>query len=99
VRNLVARPVLEPAREAWFAQRLDAFNLAYDYTALMAMPRMEGAGDSRAWLRALVDAVATHPGGLERTVFELQTRDWRTGQAVPDAELTAQARARVAAGG
>ena len=57
VRNLFARPVLEPASEAWFAQRLDAFNPAYDYTALMAMPRLEGVGDSQAWLQALVEAV------------------------------------------
>lgn len=98
VRNLFARPVLEPASEAWFAQRLDAFNLAYDYTALMAMPRMERADDGQAWLRELVAAVATHPSGLERTVFELQTIDWRTRQPVPDAELAAQARALVARG-
>ena len=98
VRNLFARPVLEPASEAWFAQRLDAFNPAYDYTALMAMPRLEGVGDSQAWLQELVDAVAMHPGGLERTVFELQTFDWRTRQPVPDEELAAQARALVAAG-
>ncbi len=51
VRNLYARPVLQPESEAWFAQRLDAFLEAYDYTALMAMPWMEGAADPDAWLR------------------------------------------------
>lgn len=98
VRNLFARPVLEPASEAWFAQRLDAFNAAYDYTALMAMPRMEGERDAAAWLRRLVDTVAAHPHGLERTIFELQTVDWRTRQPVPEDELAAQARLLVARG-
>ena len=98
VRNLFARPVLEPVSEAWFAQRLDAFLDAYDYTAVMAMPRMEGAADSQAWLRSLVDSVAKHPDGLDRTVFELQTLDWRMRQPVPEAELAAQARTLVARG-
>ena len=98
VRNLFARPVLEPASEAWFAQRLDAFNAAYDYTAVMAMPRMEGIDRPLPWLRALVDSVASHPDGLARTVFELQTVDWRTQQPIAGDMLTAQARALVARG-
>ncbi len=98
VRNLFARPVLEPESEAWFAQRLDAFNAAYDYTALMAMPQMEQAADPRAWLRELVAAVAAQPGALETTVFQLQTVDWRTGRPIDGAVLRAQARALVAAG-
>ena len=98
VRNLFARPVLEPASEVWFAQRLDAFLGAYDYTALMAMPRLEGASNPHSWLRRLVDVVATHPKGLERTVFELQTVDWRTQKPVSDDDLTTEARALVARG-
>lgn len=92
VRNLYAQPVLEPASEAWFAQQLPAFVKAYDYVALMAMPYMEQAGRPRAWLARLVDTVRATPDALPRTVFELQTVDWRTGQPVPAPELEAQVR-------
>ncbi|MBO8044408.1 poly-beta-1,6-N-acetyl-D-glucosamine N-deacetylase, partial [Pseudomonas aeruginosa] len=50
VRNLYAEPVLRPQSEAWFAQRLDLFNKAYDQTALMAMPWMEGSRHPERWL-------------------------------------------------
>lgn len=86
-RNLYAAPVLDPAAESWFAQSLPAFLRAYDYTALMAMPHMEGAGHPARFLADLVKAVDAHPDGLARTVFELQARDWRSGAAVPPAQF------------
>src|SRR5690606_41716418 len=78
-RNLFARPVLEPASEAWFAQGLPAFLQAYDYTVVMAMPWMEHSDAPAAWLDRLADAVAAVPGAFGRTVFQLQTVDWRGG--------------------
>ena len=98
MRNLFAEPVLDPGAERWFAQRLDAFNTAYDYTALMAMPQLEDADDPQRWMRRLVAAVAAQPEGLERTIFEIQTVDWRTQQPIPPQALRRQARALVAAG-
>lgn len=92
VRNLFARPVLEPESEAWFAQTLDSFLQAYDYTAVMAMPRMENAAEPQRWLRALARAVKARPEGIRRTVFELQAWDWATGRPVPVKELHAQIR-------
>ncbi|MFM9926072.1 poly-beta-1,6-N-acetyl-D-glucosamine N-deacetylase PgaB [Variovorax sp. H27-G14] len=93
-RNLYARPLLEPGAEQWFAQNYEASLAAYDYVALMAMPRMEGEANKTnngdAWLERLARRVADTPRGLDGTVFELQARDWRTGQPVPDAELTRQ---------
>ncbi|WP_225781932.1 poly-beta-1,6-N-acetyl-D-glucosamine N-deacetylase PgaB [Xenophilus sp. Marseille-Q4582] len=89
-RNLYARPVLEPEARQWFAQDYEASLAAYDYVALMAMPRMEEVADAQAWLAQLARRVAATPGGAERTLFELQARDWRSGQPVPDAELQAQ---------
>lgn len=97
-RNLFAEPVLDPQAERWFAQRLDAFNAAYDYTALMAMPQLENARDPRRWMQRLVRAVAARPHGLERTIFELQTVDWRTTKPIDPEALRAQARALVASG-
>ena len=97
-RNLFARPVQEPESEAWFAQRLDAFLAAYDFTALMAMPQLEQAADPERWMQALVAGVAATPGGLERTLFELQTVDWNRRQPIAPDVLKAQVRALVAAG-
>ena len=66
-RNLFALPILEPQSEAWFAQNLDDFLAAYDWTVPMAMPLMESVpiDASQAWLTRLVQAVASHPGALE----------------------------------
>ncbi len=93
VRNLFARPVLEPESEAWFAQRLDAFNRAYDYTALMAMPWLEGAGGKpQSWLDGLVASAKAHDPELKQTIFQLQTVDWRAETPIPGEVLKRQSR-------
>ncbi|TKS54123.1 poly-beta-1,6-N-acetyl-D-glucosamine N-deacetylase PgaB [Luteimonas yindakuii] len=97
-RNLFARPVLEPGSEAWFAQRLEPFLDAYDYTALMAMPQLENAADPEAWLRRLAATVVATPGGAEGTLFELQTVDWRLPAPLHGETLRAQTRLLLAAG-
>ena len=92
VRNLYAEPVLRPQSAAWFAQRLDLFTQAYDQTALMAMPWMEGSRRPQRWLDQLLTAVRVHDPQLQHTVFELQTLDWRSGRPIPGTELRAQIR-------
>ncbi|MCJ8205728.1 poly-beta-1,6-N-acetyl-D-glucosamine N-deacetylase PgaB [Pseudomonas sp. RGM2987] len=84
-RNIFAEPMLNPQSEAWFAQNLDDFLGAYDWTAPMAMPLMEKQTleQSGPWLERLVDTVKARPGALKRTVFELQARDWHS-QPVSD---------------
>ncbi len=89
-RNLYARPVMQPESEAWFAQNYAQSLQAYDYTAVMAMPYMEQAADPKAWLQRLARQVAATPGGFEKTIFELQARDWRDGTAIADETLAAQ---------
>lgn len=89
-RNLYAEVVMNPAAEAWYAQSLDAFLAHYDYTAVMAMPFMENAARPQRWLHKLVSRVAEHPGGLSRTVFELQSVDWRDGTRVGSEVLRRQ---------
>lgn len=91
-RNLFARPVLEPASEAWFAQSLPAFVPAYDYTVIMAMPWMENSDSPQAWLDRLVSAVKAQPGAMASTAFQLQTVDWRDGSKQPGTTLPATAR-------
>jgi biofilm PGA synthesis lipoprotein PgaB len=86
-RNLFAEPVLHPASETWYAQSLPAFLSTYDEVALMAMPQMENAKDSKAWLKKLAGKVAAQPDGMEKTVFELQTEDWRTRIPIPTPKL------------
>ncbi|MGO4262239.1 poly-beta-1,6-N-acetyl-D-glucosamine N-deacetylase PgaB [Lysobacter sp. TAB13] len=99
VRNLFASPVLNPESEAWFAQNLAAFNQAYDYTAVMAMPWMENSRDPQRWMDVLMTKVKQSPRGLARTIFELQTVDWRhQDRPIPAAQLKAMAHRLQAAG-
>jgi biofilm PGA synthesis lipoprotein PgaB len=91
-RNLFASVVMEPQAEAWMGQSLDDALQAYDYTALMAMPYLEAQhSHTTAWLERLVAKVRAHPGGLAKTVFELQAVDWaRDHRAISDAILVEQ---------
>jgi biofilm PGA synthesis lipoprotein PgaB len=92
-RNLYAATVMTPESQEWFAQTLPDFLAAYDYAALMAMPYMENAADPQLWLDTLFDRVAAIPGALDKTVFELQARDWRNNQPVASTVLARQIRA------
>ena len=97
-RNLFAPAALDEASEAWLAQSLSLFLDSYDYVALMAMPYLENSDDPERYLERLASAVAQHDGGLERTIFELQAVDWRSGSAVPASILYQQMRRLQAAG-
>jgi biofilm PGA synthesis lipoprotein PgaB len=89
-RNLFAEPVLHPQSEAWYAQSLPAFLSAYNEVALMAMPALENSNAPNSWLGKLVHQVGSIPGGLNRTVFELQTVDWRTRKPIAANKLSKQ---------
>lgn len=75
-RNIYAQVVLQPESEQWYAQNFDDFIQSYDYTAVMAMPYMEGASNPDTWLKNIAQKVAKHPLGQRKTVFELQAVDW-----------------------
>jgi len=87
VRNIFATALLDPRGEIYLAQNFGDYLRTYDHTALMAMPHFEGAEDAQAFYAALVAAVAREPRGFERTLFELQTVDWRSGESIPATEL------------
>jgi biofilm PGA synthesis lipoprotein PgaB len=91
-RNLYAEPVLDPQAEDWFAQSLPSFLSTYDFTAIMAMPYLEGAKEPDKWLQQLIGKVKAVPGALNKTVFELQSRDWKAHQAIPAVTLVQQMR-------
>ncbi len=89
-RNMYAAVIMNPESESWFAQSMTVFLKHYDYTAVMAMPYMENAKDPQAWLKELVSRVAEIPGALDKTVFELQSVDWRSSKPVDGATLAQQ---------
>ncbi len=97
-RNMYSRPILQPEAEEWYAQSLPVFLKHYDFVAVEAMPAMEEADDADAWLKNLVAAVAAHPGAIDRTVFELQSVDWRSKQPIAPAVFAAQIALIAAAG-
>ncbi|MBV6271516.1 poly-beta-1,6-N-acetyl-D-glucosamine N-deacetylase PgaB [Alcaligenaceae bacterium CGII-47] len=92
-RNLYAAPILNPDSEEWFAQNLEDFLNAYDWTVPMVMPLMEKVppDQAQAWIRRLVAAVKQIPGALDRTIFELQSRNWdRPDQPPVDSKTLAE---------
>jgi len=91
-RNLFAMPVLKPRSEAWYAQSLPAFLANYNMVALMAMPGLENVRRPKPWLKKLTRSVARVPGGIDGTVFELQTVDWRTKKPIPFRKLSGEMR-------
>jgi len=86
-RNIFSSALLDDAGPEYLAQDFDAFLRFYDFVALMAMPGLEGAKNSERYYKELVAAVRRRESGLERTIFELQTVDWRESQPIPSNEL------------
>ncbi len=82
-RNIFANPILHPESEVWFAQSLPSFLQAYDYVAVMAMPFMEKAPDPQQWLELLSWASLGQTENHNRIIFELQSKNWLTNEAVP----------------
>jgi biofilm PGA synthesis lipoprotein PgaB len=89
-RNLYAEVALDPQAQTRFAQSLALSLASYDYTVVMAMPYLEAQRDPSAWLQRLTARVAEHADGLDKTVFELQSVDWRDQSPVATATLRGQ---------
>ena len=88
-RNLYAQVAINEYAREWYAQGLAESINKYDYTAIMAMPYMEKADDSRAFYTKIVENVKEQECGLERTVMELQTVNWRKNdEPISSEELT-----------
>lgn len=81
-RNLYASALLNVDSERWLNQNYPNFISAYDYTVVMAMPFMENVVNPEAWLKSLVKQVKLTNSGLQKTVFELQARDWKLKRAI-----------------
>jgi poly-beta-1,6-N-acetyl-D-glucosamine N-deacetylase len=96
-RNLYPRVIYQPHSEQWFAQNYDLFLNHYDHVVVMAYPQMENARRPVKWLERLA-AGAARPQAAEKTIFKLQTYDWRRKEWIPDHLLLKQMRAVTAAG-
>jgi poly-beta-1,6-N-acetyl-D-glucosamine N-deacetylase len=75
-RTVYAPVLTDPGSEEWFAQNYAKSLDAYDYVVVMAYPKMEKVRHIRRWLRRLV-WIAQQPEGIAKTVFKVQTRDWK----------------------
>ena len=82
-RNFYSLPLLKPYSEEWYAQSFKSFLAHYDYVAIEAMPFMEEAENPKQWLTQLVKAANKEPDGLKKTVFELQSVNWKNKEKIP----------------
>ncbi|HEY8034607.1 MAG TPA: poly-beta-1,6-N-acetyl-D-glucosamine N-deacetylase PgaB [Methylobacter sp.] len=82
-RNLYALPLLKQDTEAWYAQSFLSFLAHYDYVAIEAMPFKDAAEKPVQWLTELVTAAAHYPEGLKKSLFELQSVNWKTMEKTP----------------
>jgi len=86
-RNLFASALLDEQSLHYLAQDFDQYLETYDYTALMAMPGLEAAEDEHRFYKQLVAAVRDRKDGFERTIFELQTVNWRQSTPIDSQHL------------
>ncbi|MGZ4968778.1 MAG: poly-beta-1,6-N-acetyl-D-glucosamine N-deacetylase PgaB [Methylobacter sp.] len=82
-RKLYALPLLKPDSEEQYAQSFKSFLAHYNYVAIEAIPFIEGAKKTGQSLTGLVAAAAHYPDGLKKSIFELQTVDWKTQEKIP----------------
>lgn len=81
-RNMYASVLLNPESEAWFSQSYPDMLRSYDYTAIMAMPYMEQVEEPTQWLSKLAHKASLYDPKFTKTLFELQSVDWRTNQPI-----------------
>ncbi|MDP3301263.1 MAG: poly-beta-1,6-N-acetyl-D-glucosamine N-deacetylase PgaB [Sulfuricurvum sp.] len=87
-RNLYAEVASNWFAQEWYGEGLTQSLKKYDYTAIMAMPYMEKAEDKKKFYESIVDNVKQEECGLERTVMELQTVNWRNNEPISPKELS-----------
>ena len=75
-RTLYPPVLLEPYSEEWFAQNYAQSLEAYDYVMIMSYPLLEKVDNAEKWLEELVKEAQKYPGGLQKTIFKVQTYDW-----------------------
>ena len=97
-RTIYAPVLTNPESEEWFCQNYEKCLKAYNYTVIMAYPRMEKKFWERTWLRELVKKSSGFPNGLSKTVFKVQAYDWNDENWISDATLRKWIRTLISAG-
>jgi len=98
VRTLYAPVLTHPESEEWFAQNYAESLDNYDYVVIMAYPRMEKARNPAGWLKELVKEAGKYRGGIQKTVFKVQTYDWNEKKWIKTKTVNKWLRILVAAG-
>lgn len=81
-RTLYVQTLLNPKSEEWFAQNYKKSLNNYDYVILMSYPMMEKIKNPKLWLKKMVDESKKFKGGIEKTVFKVQTYDWSKSKCI-----------------
>ncbi|MBN1870745.1 MAG: poly-beta-1,6-N-acetyl-D-glucosamine N-deacetylase PgaB [Candidatus Omnitrophica bacterium] len=76
-RTLYAPVVLDDSTMERFSQSYEESLALYDYVVIMAYPYLEEVKAPKKWLAKLVAVAKTQPEGIEKTVFKIQTFDWK----------------------
>lgn len=92
-RNLDAGAVLHATPRPWFMQNLAKYTANYDYTVLAVRPYDDpGIADPKAaaeWVEKVAQSVKQTGAPLQKTIFDLQAKDWRNNRMVPARDLVA----------
>jgi biofilm PGA synthesis lipoprotein PgaB len=97
-RNYYAPALLDLESEEWLAQNYAEGLRSYDYVVIMAYPFLEEVKRPDKWFKELVRRVREYPGGLEKTVFKVQSYDWKKKKWVSGTTMDRWLRTLVAAG-
>lgn len=86
-RNTYAPINLDRKTEQWFAQSVTSTLKYYNFNAIMAMPYMEKSDNHQRFYRTLIQAAKQYDPKLNRTIFELQAKDWENNQPIATSAL------------
>ena len=64
----------------------------------MAYPYLEEAKNPKKWFKELVALVEEYPQGIEKTVFKIQTYDWKKKEWIKDKVLNKWLEVLIASG-
>ncbi|MBC8548631.1 MAG: poly-beta-1,6-N-acetyl-D-glucosamine N-deacetylase PgaB, partial [Candidatus Brocadiales bacterium] len=98
-RNLYSVVINEPVSELWFAQNYPLFLENYDRVVIMAYPQMDRVSHPDKWLRNIVNRAKGYPRGLDKTIFKVQTYDWRKKEWIIGRDLLKELREILMSGG
>jgi len=89
-RNMFSPALSRTDGARLLAQDYTRFLGHYDFVTVMAMPYLENIdnpGEAKRYYHELAERALAHGNGASRTIFQLQTMDWRNKRQVPSLEL------------